>query len=381
MKQTPLEIWQSRFSEHIGTTTRYLGRVLNSGLLVVLILAFLYGIYRYPDFVAWIPRHFPVEACLLFIYVLLLTLGRFRTLLKEADLMLLTPMEQRLEVYFRRAWRYNLFVQLLPIGGLWLATLPLYLSRVHTPWMPEPAYSAAALLLLVVLLKGWNLHSAWLALYLPSSHWRRGHAAARALLNGLWLAAFFYASPLWAAVPLLLTLLWQWSLDRNLVRRWLFPWNGLWEMEKRLQLRFYRFVRFFADVPGLPEEVSPRRWLIRLMPIRYRKENAYLYLFWRQFVRRRDHLGMVLRLVSLGLMGVLLLPQPIWSGAAGAIAILVHALQWRGFQRSLLGTAPPLLPLPPGAQKQALRTLARRLLALQAAATVLCLAWRWLASG
>lgn len=86
------------------------------------------------------------------LFSLVLTSSYVRTLLKEADLVFLLPLEAKMEPYLKQAFVYSYVSQLFPLIALSIVAMPLYFAV--TPGASLVSYAAVFVQLL--LLKAWN---------------------------------------------------------------------------------------------------------------------------------------------------------------------------------------------------------------------------------
>lgn len=74
------------------------------------------------------------------LFSLVLTSSYVRTLLKEADLVFLLPLESKMEPYLKQAFVYSYVSQLFPLIALSIVAMPLYFAvtpGLHSFRMPR----------------------------------------------------------------------------------------------------------------------------------------------------------------------------------------------------------------------------------------------------
>ena len=101
---------------------------------------------------------------------------------------------------------------------------------------------------------------------------------------------------------------------------------------KRHHTNYYKFVNMFTDVKHLKENAARRKYLDFLLPTpkgrRFNSHNMYLYLFVRSFVRGKDALSIILRLVVIALVLMIWLSHPLVSIIIGSLFILLQMSQF-----------------------------------------------------
>jgi ABC-2 type transport system permease protein len=105
-------------------------------------------------------------------------------------------------------------------------------------------------------------------------------------------------------------------------------WDRLINQEEKRMASFYRLANMFTDVPKLRDTVKRRKWLdVFLNRIAFSRENTYLYLFSRAFLRSSDYLGLFLRLTIIGALAIYFI-----SFGMGQILLGILFLYLTGFQ-------------------------------------------------
>ena len=365
------QLWKKRLREHLAESIHYLGVISSSGGLLTLILLFILSLVYYEDLLAAIPEKTPLALLFSLILAGVITRVRFRTLLKEADLLFLPVIEGKMERYWQRAQRYNLAIQLLHVASFLILLMPIYTHKT-----PDSQQSLILYFLIPLLLKGWNLHSHWHALQVQDRKLVLRHTCIRYIMTFIILYLFFsggilFGHPVWMGmVPFLaLAFIWVYLQEKGWQETESLNWLVLVEMEKDLRNRFYTFVNaFFTDVPHLESKVKKRAWLSLLTDwLPFRREMSYRYLYLKTFIRANEYLGLYFRLTLIGLLLVSFLPD-IYSRGTGYLLFLwivstqLKAL-WAHHERQFWVK---LYPLSKALQVKAFVWLSSLLLAIQA---------------
>jgi ABC-2 type transport system permease protein len=298
MKYHLEQLWQQRFVPFVRETIYYAQYIARGGLMLTIILLALAGIFYYPQIIEMIPEGFPVGLLMALFLSVFLARGQHRTLLHEADLVFLTPQEERMPTYFGSSFRYNFFLQGAVVLILLVALAPLFVHRVAYEGQPIYLY-----FLLPIILKGWNLHISWHIHRLVRPAPRGLHAIVRYLFHFMLLYWFFHLASLWWLALCALLVLLFYILQHHIIKHHRFNWLHLREMEDRLSNRFFRFAAQFVDVPIANRHVKGQRWLsglAELLPFKH--DNTYQYLMIKSFLRSYGLLGIYLRLTVIGLL-------------------------------------------------------------------------------
>ncbi|WP_134685110.1 ABC transporter permease [Brevibacillus migulae] len=362
-------LFEDRYARFSREFIRYSQYMANGGMLFIAIfLGGLIALY-YRDLIAAIPPWFPVPYALAFVVSLLVTRTPHRTFLLEADLLFLTPLEHRMEAYFRKTRRYNWMVQSIFLFLLLLLFFPVYQANMQSDSVQLWFYW-----LVPIILKGWNVHSSWILLKLPEQRSLTSYALARYLFSFLILAWVFTAGEFlriggWSLAGLFGTVfLIGFSIQLNRIRKqYPYQWYRLLEIENRQRRKFYRFVNQFTDIPQVGSRGQSRRWLspfVRVVP--YAQANAGRILFLRMFLRSADYLGIYVRLLVIGGLLAVLFPDLTAKAAVIVMILLMTASQIKGiWKRQRKGNGRILFPINVEGQKRSFQWVCGVLLLIQ----------------
>ncbi|MEF3306532.1 ABC transporter permease [Paenibacillus sp. GYB003] len=356
-------LWKDRLAAHTRLVARYTFYAGQSGFFLFLFVAFIVSSYLYGRTLERIPDDFPYAVVLACWLAPFMAVSPIRTLLKEADLVFLLPMEARMGAYFRGALLYSFVTQGFAAVFAVSAGMPLYRHGSGSEALPY-----VALVLFALALKFANLLGGWT----ESSFVRAGNRAS--FRAARWLADFIVLYSLYRygfvaggiAFVAAFALMGGWSLrSRKLPVNW--PYLRLKEASHRTTLLL--FFNWFVDVDDLPNRVKPRRLLSRLanlLPLR--KDNAFRYLYALTLLRS-ELFGIMTRLTLLALI-ILLAVKGTWLFAGVyALFLVVTHVQLSALVRFHRHSVWPALYPIPAAQRPA--AAARVALAAQLAQAAL----------
>jgi ABC-2 type transport system permease protein len=371
-------LFRERLMRFFREVVLYGQYMANGGVLIVAI--FLTGMlgYYYPSLVQSIPAWVPVPVALAFVLALLVTRSPHRTFLLEADLVFLTPAENKMVRYFRKTQLYNFVIQSIGLFLILLLLLPLYKGMLKPVGVQIGLYWGVPFVL-----KGWNIYSSWISMRLPDKKQHFVYTLGRFFITFYLLAwvlgegSFLineripYGLVIWMGL-----LIWFHIRLQHISKRHAYPWYRLLEMENGLRLRFYHIANQFRDVPSLQGRVKRRKWLVwvsELIP--YRKSNAGRVLFLKLFLRSADQTGMYIRIIIISSLLIWILPGVLAKAAIALLFLFLSAMQLKGIG-SQVGhqNRSSLLPIDEQQQKRAALWV-RRVLLLAQGAVSLVVVW------
>ncbi|MEK4219543.1 ABC transporter permease [Bacillus sp. FSL L8-0222] len=319
-----LDIWQSRLQEHIKETRMYMKYMLNDHLVIVLIFFIAGAASWYSKWVRDIPAHFPSFWVMAVLFSLVLTGSYVRTLLKEADLVFLLPLEAKMEPYLRQAFVYSYVSQLFPLIALSLVAMPLYFAV--TPGASLVSYVAVFVQLL--LLKAWNQALKWRMTFQNDRSMKQMDLVIRFAANTLVLYFVFQSVYVYALVIYIIMAA-LYLYVSSAAKGKTFKWESHIEYELRRKQRFYRIANLFTDVPHLKKQAKRRAYLdflLRFVPFEQRK--TFAYMFARAFLRSSDYLGIQVRLtVIFALIIMYASASPMIAGILTVFTVFITGIQ------------------------------------------------------
>lgn len=293
--KTVNDIWQTRLHQHINETRSYLKYMLNDHLLFVFIFLAAGGALTYQKWLETLSPDFPAVLIMTVTFAFIMVTSSVRTLLKEADIVFLLPMEYRLKEYFQKAFTYSF------ISQSFFVVVPLIL---FTPLFFKAADANGRILLislfLLLLVKFWNLRMSWRLGFYTEASAKWGDLLVRLALNMC--VIFFIFSQQYVFVLILLVIMAGYdAYFSSAVKKKALKWEQLITREEEKRQSFYKLANLFTDVPKLKKQAKRRAYLDPVVNwVKYSQENVYEYLFLRAFIRSGDYFGIVVRLTIIG---------------------------------------------------------------------------------
>ncbi|WEG12025.1 ABC transporter permease [Pullulanibacillus sp. KACC 23026] len=316
------QLYSERRQAWTKITIRYTKLVANSGFMFSLYMGLIIGSVYYQKALKTLPAHFPAAFILTILFGAAVIPTSIRTYIQRADLVLLLPAEGDLTGYFRAALRDSWGRQSIYLIFLSAVAMPLYLKTLDA----SPAHYAVIVLLLI-LLKGWNIYGVWCESRLEAI---RGLNYARALLSLIFIYLLLVKANLWFIAALIIILaIYSWLGYQPLLLRGSLNWILLADEEARLSMRFLRIANWVTDVPGLIQPIKPRRYIdLLIKPWVSRIHNVYALLYLKTFLRAGDYFGIFVRLTLIGaLLMILTRYSLVLSIVIAAAVIFLTAFQ------------------------------------------------------
>jgi ABC-2 type transport system permease protein len=299
-------LWKERFRHFLKEVRTYSKYVFNDHLKFIFVFIIGAGAYYYQQWLQTLTPSFPAALVMAVLLGLVLTAGSIQTLLKEADLVYLLPVEEKLKPYFTKAFLFTFMIQLYIIAIVAAALAPLYFQQ-----MKQTGAGYIWIVLAFVIVKAWNLFVAWEKSFLTDQNIQRADWFIRFILNGVFV--YFLVertSVMFIGGTVLLMVLYLVVLHQ-MVKGKPLNWEYLISEEGKKMMLLYRIANMFVDVPALKERVSRKKWLDFILSM-IGEKRTYLYLYTRTFLRSGNYFGLYVRLLALG--GVILYFIPFLYG-------------------------------------------------------------------
>lgn len=357
------DIWKRRLSEHVKELRTYLRYMFNDHLLFVLLFIVGGGAYWYQGWLKNIPESFPATVVLTTLWAIIVSFAHVRTLLKEADIVYMIPLEKDFNVYFKKAFSFSFVMQLYPLILVTVILTPLYV-RVF----PTAPIDLALLFSCLLLMKLWNQWLQWMVSSFPEKSAQYSDKIVRFAMNFLLIYFFLVEAYLYMALVSFIMLGYTFYFQKSAKQKSV-KWEFLIVEESRRQNQFYQLANLFTDVPKLKNQVKRRKWLdFILSRLTYKQEHTYLYLFSRSFLRTGDYFGIFARLLIIGAILLIMMPVQL----LGSVFIALSVLFLTGIQLTSLYKQhdvillPKLYPVSESLKKASFLQLLTRLLVIQA---------------
>lgn len=295
------QLFQKRVKQHYKEVFIYLKRVFNDHF-VLLALIFLGAMgFAYSEYTARLevgailPR-----VVLVFIVMVLLSIGTVATLLKEADLVFLLPEEEGLFPLLKKALYRSFVLFILPIGMISAAAMPLLVAAGSMEFTHWPLLFGAML--------GLKWMDLLFKLYCFIEKERRTKIIGRWSIVLTQVAvlflSIFYNVIIGMTVAITLAIFESWLLSYRVnSQKRIVQWEDMVEKEQNRQYTLYRFFNLFTDIPSLQNYTRRLKVMDRLIKtLSKRTNNAYYYYYLRVFFRNTSYSGLVLRLTIIGVL-------------------------------------------------------------------------------
>ncbi|HHT7187315.1 TPA: ABC transporter permease EcsB [Bacillus cereus] len=299
-------LWKERFRHFLKEVRTYSKYVFNDHLKFIFVFIIGAGAYYYQQWLQTLTPSFPTALVMAVLIGLVLTAGSIQTLLKEADLVYLLPVEEKLKPYFTKAFLFTFMIQLYIIAIVAAALAPLYFQQ-----MKQTGATYIWIVLALVIVKAWNLFVAWEKSFLTDQNIQRADWFIRFILNGLFVYFLVERTSVLFIGGIVLLMVLYLAIMHQMVKGKPLNWEYLISEEGKKMMLLYRIANMFVDVPALKERVSRKKWLDFILSI-IGEKRTYLYLYTRTFLRSGNYFGLYVRLLALG--GVILYFIPFLYG-------------------------------------------------------------------
>ncbi|HDX9707219.1 TPA: ABC transporter permease EcsB [Bacillus thuringiensis] len=299
-------LWKERFRHFLKEVRTYSKYVFNDHLKFIFVFIIGAGAYYYQQWLQTLTSSFPTALVMAVLIGLVLTAGSIQTLLKEADLVYLLPVEEKLKPYFTKAFLFTFMIQLYMIAIVAAALAPLYFQQ-----MKQTGAGYIWIVLAFVIVKAWNLFVAWEKSFLTDQNIQRADWFIRFILNGLFVYFLVERTSVLFIGGIVLLMVLYLAIMHQMVKGKPLNWEYLISEEGNKMMLLYRIANMFVDVPALKERVSRKKWLDFILSI-IGEKRTYLYLYTRTFLRSGNYFGLYVRLLALG--GVILYFIPFLYG-------------------------------------------------------------------
>ena len=294
-----IQLFKNRRARHLREMAKYLRLVFND-FFVFALLFFLGGLgLGYSNLLKTLTSGLwwaPLVA--LVVLGITVQVGRFATLIEDADRVFLLPKERAMQGYLVAARRYSQWLaQATQLIVLFIMTPYL---RVTLSWSLA---TVAGLAVTQVILKDTLLRLDLASAYQVTGQRRMNHWTNKWGLSLIVLAVGLWVNPWFAAILAILAdgavAVWfQQHWQRQQIR-----WREQIALEDNRMLGIYRFFNLFTDVPMVSGTIHRRHYLdglLRRIPVRH--DQAYLYLYSRGMLRGTEFSGLVVRLTVIGMI-------------------------------------------------------------------------------
>lgn len=284
------KLFNKRMEEDVKIRSYYGKFIFNSHFLVFLMIAsgvFLYSLLGLRETLN--PSIYIDMLCAFLLSVVLLP--KYRTLLKEADMLFLPPYEKHMRTYFKRANIYSLSLSIMAAIIVSIVVLIL-LTIGHSSVTIIPFF----ILALVLYFTSFNIKR--LAVNTDFKKW---FVAASIIIVNFVSLMLVLLHPLFIIAGILLAIMMTMIMKRSSFKT--ISWLNFVQYEKEELQRYYQIVSMFTNVKRIDKAFKRRRILDVLLwepkGDKFNKKYMYEYLFYRSFMRDHDLPMIVLRIIIL----------------------------------------------------------------------------------
>lgn len=299
-------LWKERFRYFLQEVRTYSKYVFNDHLKFIFVFIIGAGVYYYQQWLQTLTPSFPTALVMAVLLGFVLTAGSIQTLLKEADLVYLLPVEEKLKPYFTKAFLFTFMIQLYIIAIVAAALAPLYFQQ-----MKQTGAGYIWIVIAFIIVKAWNLFVAWEKSFLTDQNIQRADWFIRFILNALFVYFLVERTSVMFIAGIILLMVLYLAILHQMVKGKPLNWEYLISEEGKKMMLLYRIANMFVDVPALKERVARRKWLDFILSM-IGEKRTYLYLYTRTFLRSGNYFGLYVRLLALG--GVILYFIPFLYG-------------------------------------------------------------------
>lgn len=316
-------LWRERFGLFVKETSRYLRYIFNGHLVIVFLFLIGTAGFYYQEWIKTLDASFPAALLMSVLLAFALTYSPILTFLSEADKVFLLPLETKLKVYFKRGILLSLFLQSYVLLILLALVMPMYVKVTEASFR-----SFIPLLLILVVLKGFNLLIRWKVQYYIEKHTHKVDSIVRFFANAVILYLLFDGANFIFILILAIVLVLLFTYYQSQTKEKGLKWEYLIGQEEKRMGAFYRIANLFTDVPKLKDQVKRRKWLDGfLRGMAFGQDHTYSHIYTRTFFRSGDYFGLFLRLTVIGSLGLYFLTY-----GTGQIILAMLFLYLTGFQ-------------------------------------------------
>ncbi len=318
------EIWKKRVKAYWKMAIRYLSLIGNSGFLFAIYIAIFVGSYYYSELLKWLPVWFPDKLFLALVTAFLLTNSPIRPFVKQGDLVFLSPVEGKLNAYFRASYYYSFFIQSIIILFVMILLAPLYRH-----FNVAGAYSLLFIIVVLFTSKAWNLLVQWEEGRLLFTNSRLAHKIGRFMVNIVLTYLLFIGAVVYFLIAgFVIKGLLLFCYYQHVKKHHSLKWEYLIEIEERMVMSFYRIANMFTDVPKLQTKVRKRRLISSIPNLLPFNQNAmFTYLYMKSFIRANDYFGIYVRLLLIGIALICYVQFPYGKVFIALLIVYMSGLQ------------------------------------------------------
>ena len=228
-------LWKERFRYFLQEVRTYSKYVFNDHLKFIFVFIIGAGAYYYQQWLQTLTPSFPTALVMAVLLGFVLTAGSIQTLLKEADLVYLLPVEEKLKPYFTKAFLFTFMIQLYIIAIVAAALAPLYFQQ-----MKQTGAAYIWIVIAFVIVKAWNLFVAWEKSFLTDQNIQRADWFIRFILNALFVYFLVERTSVMFIAGIILLMVLYLAILHQMVKGKPLNWEYLISEEGKKMMLLYR---------------------------------------------------------------------------------------------------------------------------------------------
>lgn len=299
-------LWNVRLKKYQRVLLRYSRFVLNDHFVLAL-LFFVGGLgLGYSNFLRSLPNTLEwwSRPLMVVIFVLMLQMGSFVSLLDEPDTIFLLPLENKMFSFLKRAFTHSFFIALFFQSLSMLISIPFLQQGVHLRtaeiwllWLTQLLLKAVYLGRFLIISYDVKVDKWWMKL------------SVEFIIPVSVMILTFYLSAFIALSLTLVSLVVMVYLIRKAAKKNVFRWKRMLQIENHRMMSLYRFINLFTDVPQVKGSVHRFKLLDAYLPKMKTSKDVFKFLYWRALVRKSEYSSLYLRLSVLGFVVLIFIPN------------------------------------------------------------------------
>ena len=245
-------LWKERFRQFLKEVRTYSKYVFNDHLKFIFVFIIGAGAYYY-QWLQTLTTSFPTALVMAVLIGLVLTAGSIQTLLKEADLVYLLPVEEKLKPYFTKAFLFTFMIQLyiIAIVAAALCSVILPTNEANRSWLHMDRTR-------ICHCKSVEFICSVGKVILTDQNIQRADWFIRFILNGLFVYFLVERTSVLFIGGIVLLMVLYLAIIHQMVKGKPLNWEYLISEEGKKMMLLYRIANMFVDVPALKERVARR---------------------------------------------------------------------------------------------------------------------------
>lgn len=318
------KLWTKRLKKYQKLFLHYSRFVLNDHFVLAL-LFFVGGLgLGYSNFLRSLPStsEWWSKPLMIVVLVIVLQFGSFISLLDEPDTIFLLPLESKMIILLKQAFKHSYLIAALFQSVCFLLAVPFLQKGLHLTgiemlllWLVQLLLKAVYLERFLIISYAVNFDKWWIKVLCE--------IAGPILI----LIVALYGGVIWALLLTLFALFTLFTLAQRATVKNVLRWKRMLQIENQRMMTLYRFINLFTDVPQVKGKVHRFRLFDAYLPKMKTPKDVFKFLYWRALVRKGEYSSLYLRLTLLGVVVLIFVPNLILT-----MVLLALFLYLIGFQ-------------------------------------------------